>query len=993
MFETNILILAAGYNKFSEKPCSLWSFGNGKSILDWQIHAFETVLPNSKINITIGYNYQRIMANYPNYIFQHVFDWEKSSSLYSFLGVVSDCSRYTLVMYGDTVFHPDILSEFNNIEDDVVVAVDSVWKRRFLGRSKEDIKLAETLDIQPYGEVEYTGLIKFSPRVMEWVLQQKDNYNSTSSFIDLLSDLQSAGFKISSYDVSGKWAEMNEPSDLAHFILGSKAETLLRIQPKLTKSKICDQTTCNWYDWRSHPEKVIKDVQSKFGGQRLIIRSSSFEEDGWETTQAGVFESILNVDSDNIKAVSKAIEDVFLSYRDPMSNTQVLIQPFITDVKISGVIFTCDMITGAPYYIINYDDVSGETDTITSGKASSLRTIILFHHEINNILSIDPRLKKVIDAVQELEQLLGYNKLDIEFAIDKNDQCFTFQIRPITVNHAQYMVDEKNFHLHLQKAQQEFNSLQEKPSHIFGNYTIFSRMTDWNPAEIIGTRPNALAINLYEHLITEKIWAKQRAEFGYRDIRPAPLVYNFCAQPYVDCRASINSFIPSDLKENCASRLVNAYLDLLKKNPHLHDKLELEIVFTIWVPTFSEDAKERFKDQNVSAEDIMELEKALKKLTANALVRLDEDTLSIDILSKNFEVLIKSDLKPVDKVYQLIEDCKKFGTLAFAHGARAGFVAVTLLKSLVKLGSLSQDRMLEFQGSIPTVASDFQTALSNNSSVNELVKKFGHLRPGTYDVNQLAYWEKPNFYFISNKQNNSKQEVNRNKFVFNQQELQGFQNVLDELQVEIEVHDFIKYLKKAIQARESTKFDFTRNLSVALDLMIKYGIEELGLTREDVGYLTFDDIIGIQTNQLNKKQIQAFVKLRKTDFSEKHLAKLPSFISSEKNFFGYEQERSEANFITRLNVVADLLFIKSNHRNFIKGKIVAITNADPGFDWIFSHNIAGLVTQYGGANSHMAIRCAELGIPAAIGIGDKLYEDLHEGRLMLDCQKGQLKYV
>ena len=55
---------------------------------------------------------------------------------------------------------------------------------------------------------------------------------------------------------------------------------------------------------------------------------------------------------------------------------------------------------------------------------------------------------------------------------------------------------------------------------------------------------------------------------------------------------------------------------------------------------------------------------------------------------------------------------------------------------------------------------------------------------------------------------------------------------MNKLSIEIEVHDFIKYLKKAIQARESTKFDFTRNLSVALDLMIKYGIEELGLSRK-----------------------------------------------------------------------------------------------------------------------------------------------------------------
>ena len=994
MSKNNILILAAGYNKISDKPCSLWAFDNGKSILDWQINVFETVLPNSGINIAIGYDYQRIISNYPNYSFRYIFDWAKKSALQSFLTITSDHPKHTLVMYGDTVFHSDTLVKFNKIESDIVVAVDSVWKKRFLGRSKKDIELAETLDTKSYGKVEYTGLVKFSPKVMKWILENKENYNTNKSFIDLFDDLKIAGFKIKNFDVSGNWAEMNEPSDLVQFILGSKAETLLRIQPKLTKSKVCDQITCNWNEWKNNSERVIKDVQTKFGGQPLIIRSSSVEEDSWETTQAGVFESKLNIDSDSIENIRKAIQEVFSSYKDIISNNQVLIQPFITNVSLSGVIFTCDIITGAPYYVINYDDISGKTDTITSGKNSSSRTVILFRQELNNVLSIDSRLKIVLDAAQELEQLLGYSKLDIEFAVDKFDQCFTFQLRPITVNHSRYSLDEKKFGSYLQEAQQKFKTLQKNPSHILGNYSIFSRMTDWNPAEIIGTKPNALAINLYEHLITEKIWAKQRAEFGYRDVGPSPLMYNFCAQPYIDCRASVNSFIPANLTEDCAMRLVKAYLDILKNKPYLHDKLELEVVFTAWVPTFAEDAKQRFNDYDVSSSDIKELEHSLKILTADALIRLDKDICSIDILSARFEKLKKSDLKTIDKIYQLIEDCKNFGTLAFAHAARAGFVAVTILKSLVKLGSLSHERMLEFQASIPTVTSDFQSALNRDDlSIKDLVKKFGHLRPGTYDVNQRAYWENPDFYFVRNKQLTLKKEVDSKKFVFKEQETQGLQDVLDNLPVNIDINDFILYLKKAIQARENTKFLFTQNLSVAIDLMIKYGKEELDLKREDVGYLIIDDIVGLQKDQLNKKMIQALIKLRKADFAEKHLSKLPSFIANEKNFYGYEKEKSEPNFITRLSVVADLLFIKSNKHNFIKGKIVVIPNADPGFDWIFSHDIAGLVTQYGGANSHMAIRCAELGIPAAIGIGDKHYENLQEGRLMLDCQKELFKYV
>ena len=53
--------------------------------------------------------------------------------------------------------------------------------------------------------------------------------------------------------------------------------------------------------------------------------------------------------------------------------------------------------------------------------------------------------------------------------------------------------------------------------------------------------------------------------------------------------------------------------------------------------------------------------------------------------------------------------------------------------------------------------------------------------------------------------------------------------------------------------------------------------------------------------------------------------------------------------------------------------MVVVENADPGYDWIFARAIAGLITMFGGANSHMAIRCAEFGLPAAIGCGEQLF--------------------
>ena len=73
-------------------------------------------------------------------------------------------------------------------------------------------------------------------------------------------------------------------------------------------------------------------------------------------------------------------------------------------------------------------------------------------------------------------------------------------------------------------------------------------------------------------------------------------------------------------------------------------------------------------------------------------------------------------------------------------------------------------------------------------------------------------------------------------------------------------------------------------------------------------------------------------------------------------------------------------------RDQLAGSIVCIPSADPGFDWLFAYPIAGLITAWGGANSHMAIRAGELGIPAVIGTGEvrfRAWSSAH--RLHIDC--------
>ena len=90
---------------------------------------------------------------------------------------------------------------------------------------------------------------------------------------------------------------------------------------------------------------------------------------------------------------------------------------------------------------------------------------------------------------------------------------------------------------------------------------------------------------------------------------------------------------------------------------------------------------------------------------------------------------------------------------------------------------------------------------------------------------------------------------------------------------------------------------------------------------------------------------------------------LPFLISSKKDFFVCSIQEVKPNFITFKNIEAKCIRLNKKFKNKnLKNMIVLIENADPGYDWIFSKNIKGLITKNGGINSHMSIRCQELNI-------------------------------
>lgn len=1004
-----VIILGAGKPFSGERPSALieapWT---SRRVLEWLLDAF-TILDNPEFHFVGGYRLEDVVAQYPNIYFSINPDWKRSGATGSLLSAPLDGGRDAYVCYSDTVFSPNIVAALAASDADITVCLDRQWRVRYEGRSDEDLACAEKVFMHPDGYVklgrqvspdeaegELVGVFRFSARaitvVKEFGRQLVDTDCGRMDIPALINQLSSHGLSVGFIENPGRWAELNAPQDLARFVLGTKAETLERLRNLVKLSKIGEQICFTAAEWRRNQNAVITLIQEKFRAGRVVVRSSANSEDCWDSSNAGGYESVLDVPAQSALPLSEAIDYVIKSYGDGEPTDQVLVQAMIGNVLLSGVVFTRTLTHGAPYYVLNYDDSSARTDGITSGAARQFRTLFVRRSRPAEVERLDPRILVVIDAVNELEGLVGYTSLDIEFALDLNGVVHVLQLRPIAVRHGLTSISDEHIDEALNQAAYWFRSAHGRGSRLLGKRTLFGIMSDWNPAEIVGTKPRRLAISMYRHLITDDVWATQRAEYGYRDIRPCPLIVNFSGHPYVDIRASFNSFVPAGIDEKLAGRLVDHYLQRLEQNPELHDKIEFEVVFTCLSFDFKLQAQERLVPAGFSIGEIAVLREALGNITRRGMARIEEDYASIAELDRRYKALMSRQLTPMDMAFELIEDCRRFGTLPFAHLARSAFIAISLLRSLERVGVTNSEDSSAFLGSLESVTRIFERdgtrVHAGELSRDQFYSHYGHLRPGTYEITSDTYANDPRRYLepmikphASSSQLYSWSPVMRRKI--------GDLLIQHGLVEDVDI--FERNLRRAIEGREYAKFMFSRNLSAALELLAKVGAAH-GLDREAVSHLDIDDLYKLRVGA-HPTDLTAWLTARAEEGAEEHdltrAIELPPLILGEGDFNGFERPVSEPNFVSQGRVAAEVAVLtdgESTTSAVLSGKVVVIPRADPGYDWLFAHGIGGLITQYGGANSHMAIRAAELGLPAAIGVGEALFERLTSARMVvLDC--------
>jgi phosphohistidine swiveling domain-containing protein len=650
--------------------------------------------------------------------------------------------------------------------------------------------------------------------------------------------------------------------------------------------------------------------------------------------------------------------------------------------------------------VVNYDDESGRTDTVTSGASGINRTLLVNRDAVRDLRS--PRFRALLEAVREIETVTHSTQLDIEFAMGADRKTVhIFQVRPITTVPSWSRSVTARVNETIRGLRGFVRGRCLPVPGVCGARSILGQMPDWNPAEMIGASPRPLSLSLYRVLITDRAWRQARRLMGYAEPAGAPLMVSLAGKPYIDVRFSFHSFLPAGLPEGIGHKLVDAWLDRLEAHPELHDKVEFEVAITALSLDFDRDVSELIPGV-LSTAECRTFRQELRRLTA-ALLRgrvapFRRMLERVEVLDRSLGGLQDAcdPRSPVSlrAVAAMIEQCVEFGTIPFSVLARHAFIGRSFMQSMVRRGVADEASVQRFMQSVRTVAGelvhDMDRFAAGVLSREEFMGRYGHLRPGTYDILSPRYDSRKELLGRSVRGRGGVSHPRARGVPFSSRQISELSRLLREEKLGIGGAELLDYVREATRLREYSKFIFTKVVSALLETLAAWGSRN-DLAREDLSFLTVDQILDAAVTGESRscgKRLRELAEQARSQHETTLAVRLPHLICREQDVAVVPLLVGRPNFITKRKVRGEGVWLDSHADSGVdlKGRIVLIESADPGYDWIFSRSPRGLVTQFGGANSHMAIRCAEFGIPAVIGCGEQMFDRIRRSRTVeLNC--------
>ena len=206
-------------------------------------------------------------------------------------------------------------------------------------------------------------------------------------------------------------------------IFSSKAKNLINLKKlNLKKSTIPNFKSFTLNEIIKNKKEILEDINKNLE-RKISIRSSFFLEDKENLSMAGEFDGLFNVKNTN-KEILRGIDYLSNQYKSKSNNYQIyneseiIFQNHVSNILLSGVLTNKCIKDGTDYYVINYDDSSNLTNTVTSGGVSGGRVINILKQNSKGLRT--KKFKIIIESIKEIEKKISNKALDIEFALDKN---------------------------------------------------------------------------------------------------------------------------------------------------------------------------------------------------------------------------------------------------------------------------------------------------------------------------------------------------------------------------------------------------------------------------------------------------------------------------------------------------------------------------------------------------------------------------------------------
>jgi phosphohistidine swiveling domain-containing protein len=690
----------------------------------------------------------------------------------------------------------------------------------------------------------------------------------------------------------------------------------------------------------------------------VAVRSSAMNEDSMLASYAGMYLTKLHVPA-VLEEISMAISEVrgsgakkknvlahYASRRHTNAGSDsiaVIIQEMI-EPDVSGVILSHSLSAQDGYYLISTTEGLGEA--VVSGATNGQLIRVARALDVTTIE--EDWLVQLITAMRIIETSQENLSLDVEFVF-KDQKLYILQCRPIATMFTTTISSEDEAQLLRQLV-----SIKEDVNVRFDG-DLLGDMIDINPLELLGSAPTPLDISIFQHLFADTVVEQVRRDMGY-DPLDIGLVRVVAAKPYVSLRASSFSFRPKGITSETYERIFEVYRQMLTENPRLQSRVE----FSVFAMSNGEKLEQLMLDGKLTDKERAGVRFAFQQLEQRLVLVSGE-------LMTTYEQRVPQYVADTERLrngtlQEILAHVTK-GTEMFVCAARLAFY----WKNKFEESHPREDLNELIVGNINSVSGQLKNDLfacaQKSLSREELVKKYGHLRPGQFSIFGESYADDPEHYLFAQIDCVRKETVPKRSHSF--ETLSEFKNVV-----------FF------MQAREEIKFLFSESLHVFIE-KLKTMIEERGLSRDLASQQSWDGL-------------HAFLTYRVSNLSESSSALamiLPEVLVPGRTNFGVISYGAAApTYITRSVVKARLCVLDHPDDEMnVSGAVVLIPNADPGYDFLFHSQVAGIITKNGGPASHMCIRAVELQVPSCIGCGERIYSSLvHASLIVLDCALGQI---